>query len=154
MGTPHHYTPEVTWTGNTGEGTKDYRSYERSYVISSDGKPDIAGSADPNYRGDAARWNPEDLLVAALSACHKLWFLHLAAVNGIVVTGYADEPLGTLNAERDGSGEFTSVILRPRITLGDPSSADRADALHDEAHEKCFIARSVNFPVSIEANYG
>lgn len=154
MGTPHHYTLAVTWTGNTGEGTKDYRGYERSYVISSDGKPDIAGSADPNYRGDAARWNPEDLLVGALSACHKLWFLHLAAVNGVVVTDYADEPLGTLNAERDGSGEFTSVVLRPKITLADPSLAARADALHQDAHEKCFIARSVNFPVTVEARYG
>lgn len=154
MGASHQYTLEVRWTGNTGEGTKDYGSYERSYVISSDGKPDIAGSADPNYRGDGTRWNPEDLLVASLSACHKLWFLHLAAVNGIVVTAYADEPLGTLNAGRDGSGEFTSVVLRPQITLGDPSLADGADALHHEAHEKCFIARSVNFPVTVEASYG
>jgi organic hydroperoxide reductase OsmC/OhrA len=153
MGRPHHYTLGVRWTGNTGEGTKDYRSYERSYVISSDGKPDIAGSADPNYRGDEARWNPEDLLVAALSACHKLWFLHLAAVNGIVVTDYADDPLGTLNAEPDGSGEFTSVVLRPKITLEDASLCDKADALHHDAHEKCFIARSVNFPVTVEASY-
>ena len=154
MGTPHHYTLAVTWTGNTGEGTSGYTTYERSYVISGDGKPDIAGSADPNYRGDKTRWNPEDLLVASLSSCHKLWFLHLAAVNDIVVTDYADEPLGTLNAERDGSGEFTSVVLRPRITLSDSSLADTADALHHEAHEKCFIARSVNFPVTVEARYG
>ncbi|MEO0614745.1 MAG: OsmC family protein [Pseudomonadota bacterium] len=153
MGHKHEYTLTNTWTGNTGEGTKDYRSFERSYTLASDGKPDILGSADPNYRGDKTRWNPEDLLVASLSACHKLWFLHLAAVNGIVVTDYVDEPLGTLNAERDGSGEFVSVVLRPRITITDPSMAEKADTLHHEAHEKCFIARSVNFPVTVDATY-
>ncbi|MEM1437946.1 MAG: OsmC family protein [Pseudomonadota bacterium] len=153
MGHKHEYTLTTTWTGNTGEGTKDYRSFERNYTLATEGKPDILGSADPNYRGDKTRWNPEDLLVASLSACHKLWFLHLAAVNKIVVTDYVDEPLGTLNAERDGSGEFVSVVLRPRITITDPSLAEKADTLHHEAHEKCFIARSVNFPVTVEATY-
>ena len=153
MGATHEYTLTVTWTGNEGGGTKGYASYARSYTVSGDGKHDIAGSADPAYRGDAACWNPEDLLVASLSACHKLWFLHLAAVGGVVVTGYVDEPLGTLNTGPDGSGEFASVVLRPKITLEDPSLADKADALHLAAHEKCFIARSVNFPVTVEANY-
>lgn len=153
MGHKHEYTLTTTWTGNTGEGTRDYKSFERNYTLAAEGKPEIAGSADPNYRGDKTRWNPEDLLVASLSACHKLWFLHLAAVNGIVVTDYVDEPLGTLNAERDGSGEFTSVVLRPRITITDPALAEKADTLHHTAHEKCFIARSVNFPVTVEATY-
>ena len=153
MGKPHHYTLTLAWTGNTGEGTKTYKSYDRNFSVNAEGKPELAGSADPNYLGDAARWNPEELLVAALSGCHKLWLLHLAAMNKIVVTDYVDQPLGTLNAEADGSGEFTGVELRPTITLADPGQAEALDALHHAAHEKCFIARSVNFPVTVAANY-
>lgn len=153
MGKAHHYTLTLRWVGNTGEGTRTYKSYQRDYVVNADGKPELAGSADPNYLGDATRWNPEELLVAALSGCHKLWFLHLCATKNITVTDYVDTPLGALNAEADGSGEFTSTVLRPAITLADPSQADAADALHELAHEKCFIARSVNFPVSVDATY-
>ncbi|MEL7311935.1 MAG: OsmC family protein [Pseudomonadota bacterium] len=153
MGKVHEYTLTLAWTGNTGEGTKTYKSYDRNYTVSADGKPELKGSADPNYLGDPSRWNPEELLVAALSACHKLWFLHLCAMKKIVVTDYVDQPLGTLNAESDGSGEFTATVLRPVITLADAEQAQAADALHHAAHEKCFIARSVNFPVSVDATY-
>ena len=153
MSGQHEYTLRIEWTGNTGAGTRDYRSYERSYVIDGEGKPRITGSSDPAYRGDAARWNPEELLVAALSACHKLWFLHLAADAGIVVIGYVDAPVGTMRTEPDGGGQFTSVVLHPEITLETPSASVRADTLHAAAHEKCFIARSVNFPVRVEASY-
>ncbi|MEM8547178.1 MAG: OsmC family protein [Pseudomonadota bacterium] len=153
MGKPHTYTLTLRWVGNTGEGTKTYKSYDRNYEVSAAGKPTLQGSADPNYLGDASRWNPEELLVAALSGCHKLWFLHLAAMAKIVVTDYVDEPLGTLNAEADGSGEFTSCVLKPSITLADPADAEKADTLHEKAHHMCFIARSVNFPVTVEASY-
>lgn len=153
MARQHTYTLTLQWTGNTGQGTADYRSYKRDYEISADGKPVLAGSADPDYLGDAGRWNPEELLVAALSACHKLWFLHLCASANITVTGYVDAPLGTMNTNDDGSGQFSSVLLRPTIALADAAQATRADALHAKAHDMCFIARSVNFPVSVEANY-
>ncbi|MEO0364156.1 MAG: OsmC family protein [Pseudomonadota bacterium] len=153
MGKAHEYTLALAWTGNTGEGTKNYKSYDRNFSVNADGKPELHGSADPNYLGDASRWNPEELLVAALSGCHKLWFLHLCAMKKIVVTDYIDHPLGTLNAESDGSGEFTATVLRPTITLADPTQAEAADALHHAAHDKCFIARSVNFPVSVDATY-
>lgn len=146
---PHRYQIKVTWTGNRGTGTSGYREYDRSHVISAEGKPDIDGSADPAFRGDATQWNPEELLLASVSACHKLWYLHFCAVSGVVVADYVDEPEGTMVLARDGAGQFTEVVLKPVVTLakGDPQTALE---LHEEAHEKCFIANSVNFPIRIE----
>ncbi len=148
-GRHHEYSTTVTWIGNRGTGTSGYRDYSRDHVIAAGAKPDILGSADPAFRGDAARWNPEDLLVASVSACHKLWYLHLCAVNGVVVTAYEDHAEGLMVTEEDGGGCFTEVVLRPRVTIsaGDP---ERAASLHHDAHEKCFIANSVNFPVRCE----
>ena len=146
----HHYNVSVTWTGNDGEGTKTYRSYRRDHVISAGGKAEIAGSSDPAFRGDRGRYNPEELLVAALSSCHMLAYLHLCAVNGVVAVDYRDEAQGTMQERRDGSGAFTRVVLRPKVTI---SAGDREKALelHHRAHELCFIANSVNFPVECEA---
>lgn len=150
MGREHRYHATVTWTGNLGEGTAGYRSYSRDHEVSGEGKPTLPGSADAAFRGDAGRWSPEDLLVAALSQCHMLWFLHLCAVNGIVVTAYIDNAQGAMTESEDGGGEFTAVTLRPRASIADPDQAGRALELHEEAHRLCFIARSVNFPVSCE----
>lgn len=141
------YTLQLEWTGNRGTGTLDYRSYSRDHIISREGKPDIAGSADPSFRGNAARYNPEELLVAALSSCHMLWFLHLCADAGIVVTGYTDSPTGTLIEQADGGGKFKEVVLYPKVIITDGSRIEQANALHPRAHELCFIARSCNFPV-------
>jgi organic hydroperoxide reductase OsmC/OhrA len=140
----HHYQVNVAWTGNRGTGTSGYRDYERSHTISAAGKPAIPGSSDPAFRGDAARWNPEELLVASASACHKLWYLHLCADAGIVVTAYVDHAEGTMNGDR-----FERVVLRPHVTI---SAGDRALALqlHHKAHEECYIAKSVNFPIDCE----
>jgi organic hydroperoxide reductase OsmC/OhrA len=148
---PHHYAITTTWIGNLGEGTKDYRSYSRSHEIMAAGKQGaIPGSSDPAFRGDAERYNPEELLVASLSSCHMLWALHLCSDAGIVVTGYRDEAEGEVRLNSDGSGEFTRVLLRPRMTIMDAARIDDAIQLHDCAHEKCFIARSVSFPVHCE----
>ena len=140
----HHYRLTVEWTGNRGTGTSGYRDYERSHVISAAGKPDIAGSSDPAFRGDAARWNPEELLLASASACHKLWYLHLCADAGIVVTAYVDHAEATMNGDR-----FERIVLRPRVTI---SAGDRelAARLHHQAHEECYIAKSVNFAIDCE----
>lgn len=143
----HHYAITVRWTGNTGIGTKSYRSYERSYDIVANGKPFIAGSSDPAFRGDGCRWNPEELLVASLSACHKLWFLGLCAQAGIVVTAYEDVAEGLMIEQESGEGQFDSVTLRPRVTISTHSDKAKAMELHHRAHEMCFIARSMNFPV-------
>lgn len=147
----HRYAVTVKWTGNTGSGTSDYRSYERQYEISGGaGKPVIPGSSDPAFRGDPSRWNPEELLVASLSACHKLWYLHLCAETGIVVEGYVDCAEGLMEETADGGGRFQQVILRPEVTVASGSDLLRARELHDQAHAKCFIANSVNFPVQHE----
>lgn len=146
----HHYRLHLDWTGNHGQGTADYRAYGREHRLSARGKPDISGSSDPAFRGDAGAWNPEELLVASISACHQLWYLHLAAEAGIIVTAYVDDPVGVMTEDADGGGHFTAVTLHPRVTLSDEERRYDADALHARAHEKCFVARSVNFPVGVE----
>ena len=147
----HRYSVAVEWTGNTGTGTSGYRNYERRYEISAGTqKPAIPGSSDPAFRGDPARWNPEELLLAALSACHKLWYLHLCAVAGVVVVAYVDHAEGVMEESTDGSGRFQRVILHPQVTVASGSDLARARELHHEAHAKCFIANSVNFPVQVE----
>lgn len=150
MNRQHQYRLRIVWTGNTGTGTSTYTSYERSYEISSEGKPAIAGSSDPAFRGDRTRWNPEDLLVASLSACHQLWYLHLCAEAGIVVLEYVDEPEGIMEELPDGSGRFLRAILRPRVTIAAEGDPAKSQVLHETAHTKCFIANSVNFPVVCE----
>jgi organic hydroperoxide reductase OsmC/OhrA len=143
----HHYEIQVAWTGNQGQGTKTYNSYKRDHAITAPGKPPLLASSDPAFRGDPARYNPEDLLVASLSACHMLWYLHLCAVNHIVVTEYRDDATGVMSENADGSGAFVEVTLHPHITIEADSDEARALSLHKEAHRCCFIANSVNFPV-------
>ena len=147
----HSYSATVTWTGNSGQGTAGYKSYTRDHDIACPDKPVIRGSADPAYRGDAGRHNPEDMLVAALSACHMLWYLHLCSSAGIVVTAYEDAADGVMRTHPPGGeGEFTRVTLRPRVTITAESDAEAAARLHEQANANCFVARSVNFPVHHE----
>ena len=128
----HRYQVTVRWTGNTGSGTSDYRGYRRDHEVDGDGKPSIPGSSDPVFRGDPARWNPEELLVVSLAQCHMLWYLHLCAIGGVVVTGYTDTPVGTMVMdETGGGGQFTDVVLRPAVTVADPSMTQKAQALHE-----------------------
>lgn len=145
----HNYEVRVEWTGNDGEGTKTYKSYRRDHIIASADKPPIQGSSDPSFRGDGSRYNPEELLVASLSSCHMLWYLHLCSVNRITVIEYSDVAYGIMKENEDGSGEFVEVTLRPIIKVRADDDQARAVALHDEAHRLCFIARSVKFPVRI-----
>ena len=149
-GHEHHYAVEVAWTGNLGRGTAAYRAYARDHEIAAAGKPAIAGSSDPAFRGDAARYNPEELLVASLSACHMLWYLHLCADAQVVVTHYLDRAAGVMAEAADGGGRFTEVVLRPEATLAPGSDAALARRLHERAHALCYIAGSVNFPVRCE----
>jgi organic hydroperoxide reductase OsmC/OhrA len=149
----HFYRVDVRWTGNLGSGTASYRSYARDHEIASPAslaKPVIRGSSDPAFRGDPARWSPEELFVAAISACHKLWYLHLCATAGIVVTSYIDEAEGVMAENLDGSGQFVSVTLRPRIAIMKKADLAKARELHKDAHAKCFIANSITTPVTVE----
>ncbi|HTW28304.1 MAG TPA: OsmC family protein [Acetobacteraceae bacterium] len=147
MAREHRYRIRVTWTGNRGAGTVSPGGYSRDHEIAAAGKSAIAGSSDPSFRGDPARWNPEELLLAALSACHKLWYLDLCARRGVIVLSYEDDAEGLMQEEPGGAGQFTSVVLHPRVTIAAGADAATAEALHATAHAMCFIARSVNFPV-------
>ena len=149
----HRYRVHVAWSGNTGHGTASHRAYSRAHEVMADGKPPIAGSSDPAFRGDASRWNPEELLLASLSACHQLWYLGLCAAAGITVLAYADHAEGWMTEEPSGAGQFTRVLLRPHATLAAGSDLAKARALHDDAHRTCFIARSVNFAVAHEPSF-
>ncbi|GAA3754430.1 OsmC family protein [Plantactinospora mayteni] len=146
----HDYALNVTWTGAGQAGTVNYRDYGRDHRVTADGPAPLLGSADPTFRGDPARWNPEQLLVAALAQCHMLSYLSLCARGRVVVTGYVDEAVGTMAESGDGGGAFTEVVLRPRVTVAAPEMVERATELHEQAHRLCFIASSVNFPVRHE----
>lgn len=147
MAKQHVYSTNVQWTGNLGTGTSGYKSYERAHIIGAENKPAIAASSDPSFLGDAGRYNPEELLVASLSSCHMLWYLHLCADNGIIVIAYEDKATGMMEENQDG-GKFIEVVLHPRVIVTNESMVTQAIALHSMAHEKCFIANSVNFPVT------
>ena len=149
--TIHQYCVNVQWTGNLGQGTTSYRAYHRNFEITHSDKEKILGSADPAYLGDKTRWNPEDLLVASASACHKLWYLHLCAVNQICVLEYCDHAEGYMQDE--GKGHITQIVLKPQIKLALGSNKTLAEALHQQAHHECMIANSVNFPIECEPTF-
>ena len=146
----HTYTVTVTWRGNAGSGTSGYRAYGRAHDVSVPGKPVIPASSDPAFRGDPSRYNPEEMLVASLSSCHMLWYLHLCSAHGIVVQAYEDIAEGVMVEQPSGGGAFSEVVLQPEITLAPGADLARAQALHADAHAKCFIANSVNFPIRHE----
>lgn len=145
----HFYKVEVRWTGNKGLGTEHYKAYSRNYEIVVDGKIQaIRGSSDPLFLGDSTRYNPEDLFLSSLSACHMLWYLHLCSSESIVVLEYADSATGTMEILSDGSGRFVEVTLHPEISIRDQEHVEKAMALHVDANKKCFIANSCNFSIS------
>lgn len=146
----HRYDLTVSWTGNRGSGTSGYRDYGRDHDISADGRPLLEGSADPVFRGDKTRWNPELELVAALSQCHMLSYFHVCTTAGVVVISYQDAPYGLMAETDDDGGHFTEVVLRPRVTVAGPEMVGAAVKLHEDAGARCFIASSVNFPVRHE----
>ena len=145
----HVYQTDLRWTGNRGTGTSGYADYTRDHELRTADKS-MAMSSDPAFRGDPSRWNPEELLVGAMSSCHQLWYLHLCAVAGIVITAYADTAEGVMEERGGEGGRFTRITLRPVVTITDASRADEAMRLHGKAHELCYIAQSVNFPVTHE----
>ncbi|MPV85190.1 OsmC family protein [Ostreibacterium oceani] len=149
----HHYKAQIEWTGNEGDGTLNYRAYNRNHQIQIDGKtPAIAGSADPAFLGDKSRYNPEDLFLSSISACHMLWYLHLCSVHHIVVTEYVDYATGVMAETDDGSGRFTEVTLHPHVVITDASHIPKANELHETANKMCFIANSCNFNIGHEPN--
>ncbi len=150
MAREHVYNITVRWTGNQGSGTSAYSAYSREHVIEAIDKRPIEGSSDPAFRGDTSRYSPEDLLVASVSACHMLWYLHLCVDAGIIVIAYSDAAIGTMEVGSGGAGRFTRVTLRPEVIVEAGADPARAENLHELASSKCFIANSVSFPVLIE----
>lgn len=143
----HCYITQLKWTGNTGNGTKSYTSYTRDYTVKTGTKPVILGSSDVAFRGDNTRYNPEEMFLASLSACHMLWYLHLCSQAGVIVMNYSDDACGEMEETVNGSGKFVKVILKPVVVVENESMLLRAEELHKEANEMCFIANSCNFPV-------
>jgi organic hydroperoxide reductase OsmC/OhrA len=150
MAHDHHYSLTTQWTGNTGKGTSSYTAYSRNHTIQAPGKPTLHGSSDPAFRGDRDRYNPEELLLAALSSCHMLWYLHFCSEAGVIVTAYSDEAVAVMTEDSRGNGKFTGATLRPHVTVAEASMTEKAQSLHKKAREYCFIANSVNFPVAHE----
>lgn len=149
----HHYHTAVVWTGNTGQGTASYRAYSRDHFVKAGDKDEIRCSSDPAFRGDAGRYNPEELFVSGIATCHMLWYLHLCADAGLVVTRYEDRAIGTMEEAGDGSGRFTEIVLRPNIGLQAGADMKLADELHHRANRMCFLANSCNFPIRHEPSY-
>ncbi|WP_036281514.1 OsmC family protein [Microbacterium sp. CH12i] len=147
----HHYALTTTWTGNLGSGTSGYRDYSRDVTIEVEGKPTLLASADKPFRGDPERWNPEDMLIASLSECHLLSYLHACVVAGVVVVSYRDTATGVMTEDGKSGGAFTEVLLRPEVVVADASMIAAAERAHDDAHQMCFIANSMNFPVRHQA---
>ena len=148
----HYYKIKVEWTGNEGQGTTNYKTYNRNHIISGALKGmQIPGSSDPAFSGDKARYNPEDLMVSSISACHMLWYLHLCSENNIVVTHYVDDARGTMEMFPNGAGKFKEVTLYPTVTITDSSMIETAEQLHQKANEMCFIANSCNFKIGHRA---
>ncbi len=147
MNKEHTYKLAIKWTGNNGLGTNDYRTYDRSHTLSIENKKDILCSSDPAFRGDTTKHNPEEFLVASISACHMLWYLHLCADAGVVVMDYTDNATGTMQETEGGGGHFTEVTLYPTVVVSNKSMIDKANELHDKANKLCFISNSCNFPI-------
>lgn len=146
----HEFVSRVKWTGNRGTGTSAYRAYDRTWDLCVEGKPVMQCSNDPALGGDPSKYNPEDLLISALSACHMLWYLHLCSQAKVTVVAYQDNPVGIGEGDASGKGRFLEAVLKPQITITADSDPEKARAIHDEIHNYCFIARSVNFPVRHE----
>lgn len=148
----HRYTLNTTWTGNTGTGTSGYRDYSRDVLVQVAGKPDVLASADIPFRGDATRWNPEDMLLASLSECHLLSYLYACVKVGVVVVSYTDEASALMREDGDGGGAFVDVLLRPTVVVAEESMVEAAIEAHHQANQWCFIANSMNFPVRHDAH--
>lgn len=143
----HKYKVQINWTGNNGSGTDHYKNFERSHNIKVDNKTDILGSSDPAFRGDKTKHNPEELLLASISSCHMLWYLHLCSEEGVIVIDYIDNATAIMEESPNGSGRFIEATLNPIVTVKENSMIDKANEIHKKANQFCFIANSLNFTV-------
>lgn len=144
----HNYNLKIQWTGNEDNGTANYKAYNRNHTISVNGKYDVInGSSDPAFLGDKSRYNPEELFLSSISACHMLWYLHLCSIHDVIVIEYLDNATGIMQEDEDEGGKFIEVILHPEVKVAEIEMIDKANKLHAEANKKCFIANSCNFKI-------
>jgi len=149
----NNYKIRVEWTVNKGNGTLNDKSYSRNHNISSEEKHNlIHDSSDPSFSGERTKYNPEELFISSISACHMLWYLHLCSINKIVVTEYIDNAKGFMEETENSNGKFTEVILNPTVKITDPSSINKANKLHTDANGISFIAKSCNFKIKHKPN--
>jgi organic hydroperoxide reductase OsmC/OhrA len=148
--TAHHYHAELTWSGGQLTSARDYKNYSRAFTVAITGKPALTGSADPAFLGDPRELNPEELLLISLSSCHMLSYLALCSNSGITVRSYRDSAQATMTQSADRNFAFSQAVLHPQVVIEPGGDHAKAVRLHLRAHEVCFIARSVNFPVSAE----
>jgi len=144
----HEFSLRAEWNTDD-ERPHPARGFSRDIVIQADGPGEIAGSAAKPFHGDTSRWNPEQLVLAALAECHILSYLYVAGQAEIEVEKVSVRGELTLEAGAEG-GQITSATLYPEVWVTDAMQLPRARELHDEAHKQCFIARSMNFPIRIE----
>ena len=145
------YSASIEWRA---EGDVAANRYSRAHVWRFDGGAQVPASASPQAvpvpLSDPAGVDPEEALVAAVSSCHMLWFLHLAREAGLVVERYGDQAVGTMGRGEGGRIAFTRIVLRPRIAFGDAPDAAALARLHEAAHERCFIANSLRCEIVVE----
>ena len=153
MSNTHHYAAKITWHGRRDGLPFDYRSYDRTHRVEIEGKPAFIASADPTFLGDSSLYNPEDMLVVALSSCHMLSYLAICARARVTVLSYTDEAEGVMVMDQPDTGRFSDVLLKPVVELAPGSDVEKARSFHAMAHKVCFIARSVNFPVRCEPSF-
>lgn len=151
--TIHVYKQTIEWTGSKGVGTQTYESYSRDFNLIAENRPVLACSADPVFRGDSSKYNPEDFLLCSVSSCHMLWFLHLCADKGIIVLNYIDHPIGEMESIPGKGGKFIGITLNPIVVITDINRVEEIEKIHDEASEKCFITNSLNFKVKLNSQY-
>lgn len=143
----HNYKLTATWHGNKGTGTSGLKDYDRSHTVTIQGKPELHLTTDNPAVGDKSKWNPEDLLVTAISSCHMLSYLYVCALEGVVITAYTDNATGIMVEHEGGGGRFKEITLNPICEVADENMMEQAIALHHKAHQICYIANSVNFEV-------
>ena len=146
------YRATVEWTG---EGDFAANRYSRAHVWRFDGGAEVPASSSPQVvpvpLSNPAGVDPEEALIASASACHMLWFLHLARDAGLVVTRYSDEAVGAMGKDERGRTAFTRIALRPSIEFaGEAPDAEALARLHHAAHEACFIANTLRCEIVVE----
>lgn len=150
MSKTQNYKLDLSWQGNHGAGTMTHTSYDRNFTTHEGSRPPVLGSSHPAFRGNSERYCPEELLLASLSSCHMLWYLHMCAAHEVVVLEYHDHPVMEMEVKEFGNGDIRSATLSPVVRIASEDQREQAMAMHQRAHQSCFIAKAVNFEIILK----